>query len=78
MAIKACLMQNLSAVAFLVQGDMTSQNFSLKKATSIYPRKMGLTLEKWIFMSRIVLFDPKLTPMSISAIFKQKKFVLIF
>ena len=31
--------------------------------SAIYPRKMGLTLKKWVFMSRIVLLDPKLTPM---------------
>ena len=48
-------------------GDMTSQNFPQKKGTmssnsTIYPRKTGLTLEKRVFMSRIVLLDPKLTP----------------
>ena len=57
-------------------GDMTSQNFPQKKGTShpirLYPRKMGLTLKKRVFMSRIVLLDPKLTRMSISTIFKQR------
>ena len=52
-------------------GDMTSQNFPQNK--TIYPRKTGLTLKKRVFMSRIVLLDPKLTPMSISTIFKQRK-----
>ena len=41
-------------------GDMTSQNFPQKKGTS-HPKK-GLTLKKRVFMSRIVLLDPKLTP----------------
>ena len=61
-------------------GDMTSQNFPRKKGTSYQiriftplPRKEGLTFKKWISMSRIVLLDPKLTPMSISASFKQRK-----
>ena len=49
-------------------GDMTSQNFPQKKGgnessdSTIYPRKTGLTLKKRVFMSRIVLLDPKLTP----------------
>ena len=48
-------------------GDMTSQNFPQKKGTShpirlFTPRKTGLTLKKRVFMSRIVLLDPKLTP----------------
>ena len=30
--------------------------------SAIYPRKTGLTLKIWLFMSRIVLLDPKLTP----------------
>ena len=59
-------------------GDMTSQNFSSKEGnessdSTIYPRKTGLTLRKQVFMSRIVLLDPKLTPMSISTIFKKRK-----
>ena len=29
---------------------------------AIYPRKTGLTFKKWVFMSRIVLLDSKLTP----------------
>ena len=43
-------------------GDMTSQNFPNKSSNSaIYPRKTGLTLKKFVFVSRIVLLDPKLT-----------------
>ena len=34
MAIKAFLMQNLSLIALLGFGDMTSQNFPRKKGTS--------------------------------------------
>ena len=41
--------------------------------STIYPRKTDLTLKKRVFMSRIVLLDPKLTPMSILTIFKQRK-----
>ena len=59
-------------------GDMTSQNFPREKRTShqirlFTPQKTGLTLKKWVFMSKIILLDPKLTSMSISAIFKQRK-----
>ena len=48
-------------------GNMTSQNFPQKKGTTssdltVYPRKTGLTLKKRVFMSLIVLLDPKLTP----------------
>ena len=48
-------------------GDMTSQIFPQKKRTSheirlFTPRKTGLTLKKYVFMSRIYLLDPKLTP----------------
>ena len=48
-------------------GDMTSQNFPQMKGTShpirlFTPGKRGLTLKKRVFMSRIVLLDPKLTP----------------
>ena len=44
-------------------GDMTSQNFpqiegNESSDSTIYPRKTGLT----VFMSRIVLLHPKLTP----------------
>ena len=38
-------------------GDMTSQNFPQKKGM-----RTDLTLKKRVFMSRIVLLDPKLTP----------------
>ena len=51
---------------FEVKGNESSDS-------TIYPRKTGLTLKKRVFMSRIVLLDPKLTPMSISTIFKQRK-----
>ena len=44
--------------------------------SAIYPRKTGLTFKKMSFMSRIVLLDPKLTPMLILAIFKQRKIFL--
>ena len=37
------------------------------------PPENGFNFKKWVLMSRIVLLDPKLTPMSISAIFKQTK-----
>ena len=53
-------------------GDMTSQNFSLTKGASYQIRLF--TSGKRVFMFRIVLLDPKLTPMSLSAIFKQRKY----
>ena len=40
---------------------------------AIYPRKMSLTFKKIVFMSRIVLLDPKLTPMSIFSNFQAKE-----
>ena len=48
-------------------GDMTSQKFPSEEGnessnSTIYPRKTGLTLKNWVFMSRFVLLDPKLTP----------------
>ena len=59
-------------------GLMTSQNFPLKKGTShkirIFTPRKEINIKNNIFMSRFVLFDPKLTPMSISTIFKQRKF----
>ena len=59
-------------------GDMTSQIFPRKKGTShkiwlFTPGKRDLTFKIRVFMSRIVLLDPKLTPISISAIFEQRK-----
>ena len=50
---------------------MTSQNFPRKPGnessnSAIYPRKRVLTFKKWIFMSRIVLLDPKLTHVNFS------------
>ena len=47
------------AVNFFSFGDMTSQNFPQKKGTSHQIRLF--TPEKRVFMSRIVLLDPKLT-----------------
>ena len=79
MDMKAFLMQNLSPVALLVF-EIYVTKFPWEKEnkssnSDIYPRKMGLALKKIVFMSRIVLPDPKLTlppppPMSISAISK--------
>ena len=48
-------------------GDMTSQNSPQMKGTShlirlFTPGKRVITLIKRVFMSRIVLLDPKLTP----------------
>ena len=59
-------------------GDMTSQNFPQKKGMShrirLFTPENGFNLKKkQVFMSSIVLLDPKLTPMSISTIFKQRK-----
>ena len=47
-----------------VDHDMTSQNFTRKKGTShqIGLTENGFNLKKLVFMSRIVLLDPKLTP----------------
>ena len=58
-------MQNLRLIALLVLDDVTK--FSSKEGnkssdSTIYPRKTGLILKKRVFMSRIVLLDPKLTP----------------
>ena len=69
---------NFEADSCFSFGDMTSQNFPRNKGMShqirlFTPRKTGLTFKKWVFMSRIVLLDPKLTPMSISVIFKRGK-----
>ena len=69
MDMKAFLMQNLSPVALLVF-EIYVTKFALEKGnkssdSAIYPQKMGLALKKLVFMSRIVLLDPKLTPMSI-------------
>ena len=61
--------------SFSTFGDMTSEEGNRSLNFAIYPRKKGLTLIKAVFESRIVLLDPKLNPnpMSISAIFKQRK-----
>ena len=70
-------MQNLSPVALLVfeiyVTKFPSEEGNESSNSAIYPRKIGLALKKLVFMSRIVLLDPKLTPMSISAISKLRK-----
>ena len=47
-------------------GDMTSQNFLRKKGMShqirLFTPENGFNFKNMIFMSRIVLLDPKLTP----------------
>ena len=59
-------------------GDMTSQNFPRKKGMShqirqFTPRKTGLTLKKMSFYVQNRSSRPKIdSPMSISAIFKQR------
>ena len=52
--------------------DMTSLREQVIKFGYL-PTENGFIFKKMSFLSRIVLLDPKLTPMSISAIFKQKK-----
>ena len=64
-------------------GDMTPQNFFRKKGMShqirlFSPRKMGLTLKKWVFMSRIVLLDPELTPHVNLKTFQTEEIFFIF
>ena len=58
-------------------GDMTSQTLPQKNGTShqfrLFTTENGFNFLKRVFMSRFVLLDPKLTPMSILAIFKQRK-----
>ena len=77
MDMKTFLMQNLSPVALLVfeiyVTKFPSEKGNKPSDSAIYPRKMGLALTKLVFMTRIILLDPKLTPpppMSMSAIFK--------
>ena len=75
--IKAFLMQNLRVIALLVL-EIQRHKISLGRREQVIkfgylPSKTGLTFKKWVFMSRTVLLDPKLTHMSISAIFKQRK-----
>ena len=77
MAIKAFLMQNLSLIALLVL-EIWRHKISLGRRERVMilgylPPENGFNFKKWVFMSRIVLLDPKLTPMSISAIFKHRK-----
>ena len=65
-SVKAFLMQNLRLIALSVwRYDVTK--FSSKEGnkssdSTIYPRKTGITSKKRVFMSRIVLLEPKLTP----------------
>ena len=64
--MKAFLMQNLSPVALLVFEIYVTKLHSEKGNKSsdwaIHPWKMGLALKKLVFMSRIVVLDPTLTP----------------
>ena len=75
MDIKAFLMQKFECSSssrfeiYVTKFHSKKRNESSNSA--IYLCKMGSTLTKLVFMSRIVLLDQKLTPpMSISAIFK--------
>ena len=77
MAIKAFLMQNLSLIALLVL-EIWRHKISLGIREWVMkfgylPPENGFNFKKWGLMSRIVLLDPKLTPMSILAIFKHRK-----
>ena len=65
-SIKAFLMQNLRLIALLGL-EIWRHKIFLKRREPVIrfdylPRKTGLTLKKRVFMSRIVLLDPKLTP----------------
>ena len=72
--IKAFLMQNFGLVALPVL-ERWRHKISLERREWVIkfgylPQENGLNLKNWVFMSRIVLLDPKLTPpppMSISA-----------
>ena len=67
MAIKAFLMQKLSLIALLVLEiyvtKFPSEEGNKSSSSAIYPRETGLTFKEWVFMSRIVLLDPKSTPL---------------
>ena len=59
--------EKFEADSFSSIGYMTSQNLPQNKGTShqirlFTPGKRDLTFKKWVFMSRIVLLNPKLTP----------------
>ena len=62
---KAFLVQNLRLIALLVleiwRHKIPSEQGNEPSHLAIYPQKTGLTFKKWVFMSRIVLLDPKLT-----------------
>ena len=65
MAIKAFLTQNLSLVAFPVL-EIWRHKISLGRRERVIkfgylPPENGFNFKKWVFMSRIVLLDPKLT-----------------
>ena len=68
MATEACLMPDAKFESSSLSsfGDMTSQSFHLKKGTSrrirYLPPENGFNFKKKSFMSRFVLFDPKLVP----------------
>ena len=59
-------------------GGMTSQNFPMKREQVIkfgyLPPENGISSEKTSFYVQIRSFHPKLTPLSISTIFKQREF----
>ena len=48
--------------SFVVITKFRSEEGNESSNSDIYPQKIGLTLKKWVFMWRIVLVDPKLTP----------------
>ena len=66
MDMKVFLTQNLRPVARLVfeiyVTKFPSEKGNKSLNSAIYPQKMGLALKKLVFMSRIILLDPKLTP----------------
>ena len=73
-AIKPCLMKNLRLVAFLFL-EIWRHKISLWRGEQVIEfsylsLENGFSLKRWVFMSRIILLDPKLTPMSISEILK--------
>ena len=79
-SMKAFLMQNVRLIAFLVL-EIWSHKISLGRTgnkslnSPIYPRKTGLTFKKMDFYVQNRSSRPKIDPppMSISAIFKQRK-----
>ena len=70
MSIKAFLMQNLRLIALLVLEIWRHKIYLKRRERFDYlPPENGFIFKKRVFMSRIVLLDPKLTPMSIPTIF---------